>query len=139
MVKSLAPLFALALAVSPVQATTQAEVNATLGGDAEIWSGLFALAMGNELQENCEAIDVRTLRTTRFVYGLYSRARGFGYSRDQIRAFQRADSTEARLRREVMAYFAEHGVQSGDQQSYCDLGRAEIAAGSQAGELLRAR
>lgn len=124
---------------SPAAATSQAQVNATLSADTQIWSGLYALALGNEIQENCSSIDVRTFRATRFVYGLYSRARGYGFSRDEIRGFQRADSTETRLRAEVMAYFAENGVREGNEQSYCDLGRAEIFAGSQAGELLRAR
>lgn len=140
MVKFIVPaLTALTLLATPAAATTQAQINATLEADAELWSGLFALAMGNEIQENCGSIDVRTFRTTRFIYSLYSRARGYGFSRDEIRGFQRADSTEARLRSEVTAYFAQHNVQAGNEQSYCDLGRAEIAAQTQAGELLRAR
>ncbi len=136
-----AVLLAAGLGLSaPARANpTQDQINATLAADPQIWQGLFALALADEIRNHCEAIEARTLRATSFVYGLYNRARDHGYSRDQIRAFQRADSTEARMRTEVMAYFTQHGVREGVPDSYCALGRSEIAAGSQAGELLRAR
>ena len=124
---------------APAQAATQDEINATLGADPAIWSGLFTLAVADQIRTYCESIEARTFTATRFVYGLYSQAREYGYSRDEIRAFQRADSTEARLRAEVGAYFAQNGVREGAPETYCALGQAEIAAGSAAGELLRAR
>lgn len=137
-----APLLALTLALTPAlpaQAVTQDEVNATLGTDAQLWSGLFALAVADQIREKCGTIEARTLRATAFVYELYSQARDHGFSRREIRAFQTAETTEARMRAEVAAYFAQHGVRAGDSETYCALGLAEIAAGSQAGELLRAR
>lgn len=134
----LAVIAGLGLAV-PARATSQDEINATLGADAELWQGLFALALADEIRTHCEQIEARTIRATTFVYGLYSRARGYGYSRQEIRAFQTADSTEARMRSEIGAYVAQHGVRSGAPETYCALGRSEIASGTQAGELLRAR
>ena len=98
---------------APAQAATQDEINATLGGDPAIWQGLFTLAMADQIRTYCDSIEARTFAATRFVYGLYSQAREYGYSRDEIRAFQRADSTEARLRAEVGASFAQHGVREG--------------------------
>ena len=124
---------------APAHATSQDEINATLQGDAEIWSGLRWLAIADELRNNCDSIEARTFRTTGFVLGLYNRARDHGFSRQEIRAFQTADSTETRMRAEVSAYFAQHGVREGAPDTYCALGLSEIAAGSQAGELLRAR
>ncbi|WP_127104066.1 DUF5333 domain-containing protein [Pararhodobacter zhoushanensis] len=124
---------------APVQATSQEEINATLQADPQIWRDLFSLAVADEIRKNCETIEARTLRATGFVLGLYNEARSRGYSRQEIRAFQTADSTETRMRAEVMAYFAEHGVREGAPDTYCALGLSEIAAGSQAGELLRAR
>lgn len=121
------------------KAATQDEINATLGADQSIWSGLFTLAVADQIRTHCDSIEARTFTVTRFVYGLYSQAREYGYSRDEIRAFQRADSTEARLRAEVGAYFAQNGVREGAPETYCALGQSEIAAGSAAGELLRAR
>ena len=130
---------ALALSATAAPAQTQDEINARLGGDAALWTGLFAVALADELRNRCEGLEARTLRATSFVFGLYNRARDYGYSRQQIRAFQTADSTEARMRAEVNAYFAANGVREGDAETYCALGRSEIAAGTQAGELLRAR
>ena len=124
---------------APARAATQVEINATLEADTELWQGLFAVALADEIRTHCEAIEARTFRATTFVYGLYSRARGYGYSRAEIRGFQTADSTEARMRAEIGAYVAQHGVRVGAPETYCALGQAEIAAGSQAGELLRAR
>ena len=124
---------------APAMAATQDEINATLGGDAAIWRGLFALAVADEIRNNCESIEARTIRATSFVLGLYNRARDYGYSRSEIRAFQTADSTEVRMRAEVGAYFAQNGVREGVSETYCALGQSEIAAGTQAGDLLSAR
>ncbi|MFN4101526.1 MAG: DUF5333 domain-containing protein [Pararhodobacter sp.] len=129
---------ALGLA-TPAMATPQAQINATLEADAQLWQGLFALAVADEIRKNCDAMEARTVRATSAVWGLYNRARGYGFSRQEIRAFQTADSTEVRMRAEVLAYFAANGVREGVPDTYCALGRSEIAAGTQAGELLRAR
>ena len=134
----LIPLFALALA-APVQAATQEEINATLAGDPQVWGGLYTLALADQIRTHCPTIEARTLRATSFVWSLYNRARDHGYSRSEIRAFQTHPTTEARLRAEIGAYFTRHGVRDGQPDTYCALGQAEIAAGTEAGELLRAR
>ncbi|GAB4263538.1 MAG: DUF5333 domain-containing protein [Pararhodobacter sp.] len=135
---SLALIAALSVG-APALAVSQDEINATLAGDAAIWSGLFTLAVADQIRTHCPTIEAREFRATRFVWTLYNAARAYGYSRQEIRAFQTHDSTEARLRAEVMAYFAEHGVREGEPETYCALGLTEISAGTQAGELLRAR
>ncbi len=141
MVKLLAPVvLAFGLAVAgPVSAATPEENLAILGADTELWSGLFALAVADEIRNNCPTIEARTLRATAFVYGLYRRARGYGFTRQELRAFQVHETTGTRMRAEVGVYFAQHGVREGVPDTYCALGLAEIAAGSQAGEILRAR
>jgi hypothetical protein len=131
--------FAVGLSGAPVTATSQQDINATLGGDPAIWSGLFTLALADQIRTVCPTIEARTIRATRFVYDVYSLARAYGYSRQEIRAFQVDDSTEERMRAEVLAYFQEHNVREGEPETYCALGEAEIAAGTPAGTLLRAR
>ena len=130
---------ALILLASPALAATQTEINATLGSDAQIWTGLRSLAMADELRNNCPTLEAREWNARFLVVELYNAARAHGFSRQEIRAFQVDDGTETRMRAEVMDYFAQHGVREGDAQTYCALGLSEIAAGSQAGELLRAR
>jgi hypothetical protein len=137
---ALAAAALLSLAPAPAaQAATQDEINATLGADTELWQGLFWLAVADEIRKNCDQMDARMLRAVSYVSDMYDRARSYGFSRQEIRGFQTADSTEVRMRADVGAYFAQNGVREGDADTYCALGRAEIAAGSPAGHLLRAR
>ncbi len=58
------------------------------------------------------------------------------YSEAEIRAFIDDPAEKARMRDEARAYLAGHGVTRGDAESYCRLGRAEIAAGSRIGQLI---
>tara|TARA_R110002124_G_scaffold54062_3_gene154272 strand:- start:3353 stop:3775 length:423 start_codon:yes stop_codon:yes gene_type:complete len=127
------------LIAAPLWAAPQEEINATLGADTEIWNGLFAIALADQIRENCDSISARNFRAMRFIYGLYGRAREYGYSRQDIQAFQRDDAVGDRMRAEVMAYFAENGVREGASETYCALGLAEISADTPAGNLLRAR
>ncbi|MBN8291615.1 DUF5333 domain-containing protein [Rhodobacter sp. NTK016B] len=130
----------LALAYpAAAQEVSQDEVNATLGADPQLWAGLFQLAMAWDIDNNCDSIEPRRIAATSYIFGLYNQARAYGYSRRQIRTFQTADSTEARLRSEVGAYYEANGVVEGDAETYCALGRAEMAAGSPAGQLMRTR
>ncbi|WP_417596964.1 DUF5333 domain-containing protein [Pararhodobacter oceanensis] len=132
---------ALSLAVTSAQAQTtpQAEVNATLMADDYIWSGLFSVAVADQIRNECARMDARTFRATRFLYDLYGKARDYGYSRDQIDTFRRDEANQELLRTWVMQYFDQHGVRLDAPETFCALGEAEIAAGTRAGTLLRAR
>jgi len=132
---------ALMLLALPVSASSQSqdEINATLGGDPDLWDGLFAVALADQIRENCDTIQARSLRATAFIYDLYSTARGYGFSRAEIRAFQVDDGTAERMRAQVHDYFDENGVREDAPETYCVLGLAEIAAETSAGTLLRAR
>lgn len=122
------------------QALDQAQANALMRGDAEIWGSLTALAIAREVARRCEAIDERTVRGRMHVVGLYNRARGLGASRSQILAFIDDEGEKARLRAEVTAWFAARGLGEGDgPEGFCALGRAEIAGRTLAGSFLAAR
>jgi hypothetical protein len=122
------------------QALTQAQANALLRGDAEIWGSLTALAIAREVARRCDAIDERTVRGRMHVVGLYNRARGLGASRAQIMAFIDDEAEKARLRTEVTAWFAARGLrENAAAEGFCALGRQEIAARTLAGSFLAAR
>ena len=137
-----APL-ALALALvlaGPALGSTQAEANAALRGDAEIWGGLVALAIAKEVSDRCPTLEARTFRGQTYVLGLYNRARSLGYARSQIMAFIDDEDEKARLRRQVTEWFAARGLREGSPpEGFCALGRAEIAGETLAGSFLRAR
>lgn len=135
----LATALALALA-GPALGSTQAEANAALRADAEIWGGLMALAIAREVSDRCPGLEARTFRGQTFVLGLYNRARGLGYPRAQIMAFIDDEAEKARLRTEVTAWFAARGLREGAApDGFCTLGQAEIAGQTLAGSFLRAR
>lgn len=139
------PALALAAALAaapaiPAAATTQAEANAGMRADGQIWGGLTALAIAREIGNRCPSIEARTFSGRAYVVTLYNRARSLGYSRAQIMAFVDDEGEKARLRREVTAWFAARGLREGsDPEGFCRVGRDEIAGGTLAGSFLRAR
>jgi hypothetical protein len=144
--RSLSLVLALLLAApvhaqTPAQARTQsqAQVNETLRADREIWDGLFWMAVAHELRRVCSTIDARMLRALPYANALYDRARGYGYTRAQIKDFIEDEAEVARMRVEVLRYLTANGVREGVEDTYCARGRVEIAAESRAGQLIRAR
>jgi hypothetical protein len=73
------------------------------------------------------------------LYDLRDEALRQGYTREEIRAYVTSDTERKRMEARRDAYLAANGVRRGDPESYCALGRREIAANSMIGELLRAR
>jgi len=64
-------------------------------------------------------------------------ARDKGYSEADFKAFRNNPSEKDRMKAAAAAYLAQAGAVEGDAQSYCRVGRDEIAKGSLIGELLR--
>lgn len=135
---------ALVLSMAPMgmasaQARTQAEVNAALRGDSEIFNGLYVMGIAHGIRDICPTIEARMLRANSLALNLYSRARSLGFSYDEVRAFLRDDDHKAELRAIVIAYYNQRGADIEQPETICALGEAEIAAGTSAGALLRAR
>lgn len=121
------------------QARTQAEVNAALRADPEIFNGLFVMGIAHGIRDTCPTIEARMLRGHSMALSLYNRARSLGYSYNEIRAFLRDQENKDDLREIVIAYYNERGARVEQPETICALGLAEIAAGTPAGALLRAR
>ena len=79
------------------------------------------------------------LRANSLALNLYSRARSLGFTYDEVRAFLRDEGNKAEIRAIVIAYYNQRGADIEQPQTICALGEAEIAAGTSAGSLLRAR
>lgn len=120
-------------------AASQPAVNDALRGNPTIYNGLFAIAVADQVRKNCESLGPRLVRAFAFARRLQSEARQMGYSDAEIDAFLDSNVEKARLRASVGQYFARNGVVETDPETYCALGQSEIARGSQAGALLRAR
>lgn len=127
------------LGLAQAQARTQAEVNAVLRADPEIFNGLYVMGIAHGIRDICPTIEARMLRANSLALSLYSRARSMGFSRDEIRTFLRDDANKAELRAIVIAYYNQQGADIEQPETICALGQAEIAGQTPAGALLRAR
>ena len=100
---------------------------------------LFAGFVGDEIRKRCDSITGRVALAMRKLYELRDEALRQGYTEDEIRAYVTSDAEKKRMEARRDAYLAANGVRRGDAESYCALGRKEIAANSPIGELLRNR
>jgi len=130
---------ALLAGLAPALSAGMAETNAALRADARVYNGLFALAVADQVRKNCPRIAPRMVQAMTFLHGLRSYANRQGFSDAEITAFIESREEKDLMRAHVLRYFAANGVVENEPETYCALGHAEIAAGSQAGALLRAR
>jgi hypothetical protein len=108
-----------------------------LARNTAITDGLIAVGMAIEISEQCPEISARTLKGLLYLNALKHDARAAGYSGEQIDAFIDDNAEKAKLETRARAILAERGAVPGDPDSYCTVGRAEVAADSATGRLLR--
>ena len=107
-----------------------------LGQVPAVTEGLIAAAIAYEIGEVCGPVDARLLRGLSYLGDLKAEARRLGYTADQIDAFTDDDAERDRLEGIARERLAAMGAVEGRPDTYCDVGRAEIAAGSVVGRLL---
>lgn len=127
---------AIALACLLPAAAGAAEELPPLGQVERVWEGLIDTALAYEIGERCEDIDSRKLQGLAFLLSLQAHARSLGYSADQIEAFIDDEAEKDRLEAEARARLRDMGGVDGDWETYCEVGRREIAAETQVGRLL---
>ena len=101
-----------------------------------VTEGLIQTAIAYEIGEVCEPIDGRKIAGIAFLWSLHSEARRLGYSREEIEAFVDDDVEKDRLEAIARERLAAMGAIEGNPDTFCEVGRAEIAAGTQVGKLL---
>ncbi|MEM8980200.1 MAG: DUF5333 domain-containing protein [Pseudomonadota bacterium] len=120
-------------------APAQAQSLPPLGTQDHVMDRLFAAAVGDEIRKACPTISARLFRVLREARALENWALEKGYSEKQIDAFLESRSERQKLEKRRDAYLLAAGVRSDDAQTYCSLGRDEIAKGSLIGYLLKLR
>ena len=115
----------------------RAEALQPLGENRHVAERLFAARVADRIRTTCPTISARYLRVLSEMNALESYARGQGYDRATVRAFLKDKAARADIYERADAYLAEHGAVAEDPESFCRLGRAEIAAGGLVGSLLR--
>jgi uncharacterized protein (UPF0335 family) len=110
-----------------------------ISANAYIMERLLAAAIGDAIRDNCPRIEERTWVVRSEALQLYNHARGLGYDHATIDRFLRDRAERRAVYAQRDAWLASNGVVAGDAESYCRVGRAEIAANSLTGKLLRFR
>ena len=98
---------------------------------------LRAGAAGDILRQTCPSIKARMFVVWSRLYALRDYALSKGYTEPEVKAFLDDDAQKARVKAEANAYLANAGAKKGDVESYCQVGRDEIAKNTPLGQLLR--
>jgi len=104
---------------------------------AEIRNGIIFVGMAYEISEKCDSVSARLFRGLGYLRSLRSRARDLGYSEAEIDAYINDETEKERLEGIARAQLVQLGVVPGQEDSYCAVGRSEIAANTRVGWLLR--
>ena len=91
------------------------------------------------IRKRCPEIEPRMARALGYLRSLATMALARGYPEAEIRAYVKDDAAKDRVEDAARGYLAARGLGAGEAQDYCRVGRAEIAAGTATGALLRAR
>ena len=130
--KSLAAFgLAAVLLAGPVGAQTP------LKDVAYVRDGIIHVGMAYEISEKCGDLSARLFRGLGFLQSLKNHARGLGYTEAEIDAYVNDAAEKDRLEAIARAALADLGVVEGVESSYCAVGRAQIAANTRVGWLLR--
>ena len=118
---------------------TPAAALAPLHKDPTIVNGFYNVGLADEVRKNCSEIDARLIRAYSYIKSLERYARNAGYSDVQIEQFTDNKVEKERLRSRIRADLAKRGASPKNPEGYCTVGHEEIAKGSAAGRLLRAK
>lgn len=131
-------ILALAL-VTSLSASGLAQAQVALAKEQHINDSLRAGRIGDVIRKTCPTIDARMFVVWSKIEDLKKYALAKGYSRSEIEAFLKDKKEKARLKAEADSYLKKAGAKLGDVESYCRVGREEIAKKSLIGSLLRSR
>ncbi|WP_386681221.1 DUF5333 domain-containing protein [Loktanella sp. R86503] len=128
--------FLMSTAVLAMGLTAAGSAQAALKDEAEIRNGLLVVGMAYEISEKCGSIDARTVRGIQTLLNLKSRARELGYSNSEIDAYVDNKAEKKRLEGIARAQLVQLGVTPGVEETYCTVGRDQMAKNSGIGRLL---
>ncbi|MBK8440954.1 MAG: DUF5333 domain-containing protein [Rhodobacter sp.] len=93
--------------------------------------------IADKIADNCPTLSPRNLRALNELEKLKNYALKKGYSAAEIRAFVTSKAEKARGKADAAEWLKEAGAVEGDGESFCKIGRDEIARGTLAGRLLK--
>ncbi len=105
--------------------------------EKHINDSLVAGRVGDVIRNECSSISAKMFVVLQKLNELESYARAQGYTEAEVKAFLKDKTEKARIKLLAETYLKQAGAVPGDEESYCKVGRDEIAKGSLAGSLLR--
>jgi hypothetical protein len=128
---TLKSLTLLALMASPALAQTP------LNQEAHINASLVAGQVGDTIRKTCPSISAKMFTVLGKLNDLEDYARDKGYTEAEVKAYLKDKVEKTRIKGLAKDYLKAAGAVEGDVESYCVVGRAEIAKDTLAGSLLR--
>ncbi|MGN7871006.1 DUF5333 domain-containing protein [Paracoccus sp. 22332] len=110
-----------------------------LSQERHINDSLIQARVADVLRRGCPSLDARLIRAFSEARKLKRYAQGLGYSDREIDAFLGSKEERRRIYAEADRYMVANGVVNGQPETFCRLGRQEIARKTIAGSLLVAR
>ena len=107
--------------------------------DPTVVNGFYAIGLADEVRKKCDEIEPRMIRAYSYLRSLERYARKAGYTPEQIEELGDNRAEKERLRARIRADLAKRGASPENPEGYCTVGHEEIAKGSAAGRLLRAK
>ena len=127
----------IAAAVLALCLATPALALEPLNKDAHVTESLVAVRVGDTIRNTCPSISAKMFTVLAKWNDLKSYLRDKGYTEDEVEAFRKNKVEKARIKGLAADYLKAAGAVEGDVESYCKVGRDEIAKGTLAGSLLR--
>ncbi|SFR42291.1 hypothetical protein SAMN04488005_1757 [Yoonia tamlensis] len=103
----------------------------------EVRDGIIQVGMAYEISQQCDEIRARTFRGISYLQSLKRRAAELGYSEAEIDAYVSDRDEKRRLEAIAREQLSLLGVVADDPATYCAVGRAQMAANTRVGWLLR--
>ena len=107
--------------------------------DARVLNGFYVIGFADEIRKKCDSIEPRIFRAFTYLRSLERYARDAGYTSEDIDNLRDNKVEKEKLRARITADLAKRGATPETPEGYCTVGREEIAKGSAAGRLLRAK
>lgn len=131
MIRAFAIALGLAVAV-PVFAADKVP----LQDEPHIRDSLVAGRVADVLRTECGALHARMLLALSKLDDLRDYAVAKGYTEAEVKAFLKDKKQKDAMKAIAADYLAKAGAVAGDEESYCRVGKDEIAKGTLAGSLL---
>ncbi len=131
------PMMVSAIAIACVMGAGSVSAQTALKEVAHVRDGIVYTGMAYEISERCGDLRARLFRGLGFLQSLKRHAADLGYSDTEIDAYVNDSDEKDRLEAIARANLAALGVIVGQEATYCTVGRAQIAANTRVGWLLR--